>query len=244
MPQNINYNVFIALTLGVSLTGIALILPLTFSPQIVHFETSWRKPVTGLLLAAICIAGISAIFFPEKCTKTIHRTKKEETPKGENKNFSSCSESVNFRGHHPDCGKFEAHTIHLGKRTLCAACTGLLIGAFLALTGTVLYFFVEWPFLEKLDFRIVLVGQIGVALGIFQFKFKGFIRAALNAFFVVGCYLILVGIDNLTENLLLNLYTASLIGFWLFTRISISQWDHTRICRTCRLLWEIKGKGN
>ncbi|MEM0314285.1 MAG: hypothetical protein QXQ41_07035, partial [Candidatus Bathyarchaeia archaeon] len=76
-------------------------------------------------------------------------------------------------------------------------------------------------------------GQIGVALGLFQFKFRNFMRLALNAIFVIACFLILAGADSVAGNLLLDLYIFGLILYWLFTRIMLSKWDHTRICRKC-----------
>ncbi|MBS7638359.1 hypothetical protein KEJ49_05700 [Candidatus Bathyarchaeota archaeon] len=51
------------------------------------------------------------------------------------------SSAFSIKGHHPDCGRFKAHTINIFGRALCAACTGLLLGALLILPGGILYFF-------------------------------------------------------------------------------------------------------
>ncbi len=190
--------------------------------------------------ALICIAGILAVFFPEKCTKTLHGRKRDEAAVSEVKNASSYSANINFRGHHPDCGKFDAHLIHVKGRVFYAACTGLLLGALFVLAGTVLYFFINCNFLGSRSLWAVFIGQVGVALGLFQFKFRGFPRSVLNAFFVIACFLILAGVDSLAENVLFDLYLIGLTVFWLFTRILTSQWNHLQICRECSVPCELK----
>jgi hypothetical protein len=186
----------------------------------------------------ICVFGIVAVFFPKKCSEIyLHQTEKPTISETENPDFHEIS--INFKGHHPDCGRFSAHVAHIDGHVFCVACTGLLLGGLIALTGTALYFFVEWNIVE-VGLSAVLVGQIGILLGFVQFKFKGYARLTLNAFFVFACLLTLVGIDKLAESIFINLYMIALITFWLLTRILISQWDHWRICHTCKLSCELK----
>lgn len=240
MRKNTGYGFLVASALSISFIGIALVLPLATYKPAVQWSFSWRKPLIGFLLALICFSGIFAVFFPEKCSKNVHMRRIGKTSAYKVKDVSSHQLSINFKGHHPDCGNFGAHLIELNELILCAACTGLFIGALIVLAGTVLYFFVEWNFLGPFGLLTVLAGQVGVVLGFFQFKFRGFARSVLNAFFVVACFLMLAGVDGLAENLLLDLYLIGLILFWLFTRILISQWDHLRICRSCSVSCELK----
>jgi hypothetical protein len=240
MPQNTGYGFLVFLALSLSFIGIALVLPLAIYKPTVLWSFPWQKPLIGSLLTLICLSGIFAVFFPEKCSKTFHVREKGKTPAYKVKNVDSQRVSIHFKGHHPDCGNFEAHLLKLNGQVLCAACTGLLIGGILVLAGIVLYFFAEWNILGQLGLGAVLAGQAGVALSFFQFKFRRFARSALNTFFVVACFLTLVGVDSLTENVLLDLYLIGLILFWLFTRILISQWDHLRICRSCNASCELK----
>ncbi|MEM2939742.1 MAG: hypothetical protein QXU95_05685, partial [Candidatus Bathyarchaeia archaeon] len=231
--KSAEYGFLVALTMSISFIGIALVLPLALYPPAISINVSFRKPLIGSILALICFSGILAVFFPKKCSKTIHGSRKDKAPSGEVKDLSPYDASVNFRGHHPNCGNFAAHVICIRGRVLCAACTGLLIGALLALAYTILFFFIGYCFLIQFGLWAIFAGQVGVALGLFQFKFRGFIRSALNAFFVVACFLILAGVDFLTENVFFDLYVVGLIVFWLFTRILTSQWDHLQICKTC-----------
>jgi hypothetical protein len=240
MPKKTGYGFLVFLALSLSFIGIALVLPLAAYKPTVQWSFSWRKPLIGSFLSLICLSGIFAVFFPEKCSKTFHMHRKEKTPAYKVKNSNSDKLSICFKGHHPNCGKFAAHLINVYGRVFCAACTGLLLGGLLVLAGTVLYFFAGWNLLGQFGLWAVLAGQTGVALGFFQFKFRGFVRSALNAFFVIACFLVLVGVDSLAENVLLDLYVIGLIIFWLFTRILISQRDHLRICRSCSAYCELK----
>jgi hypothetical protein len=148
-------------------------------------------------------------------------------------NFTSHQISATSKGHHPDCSEFSSHVIHIGGYTICAACTGLLLGAVIAFTATVFFLFDELP-MGKTSFPAILIGVIGLVLGFFQLKFKGIIRSTLNVFFVFGAFLILVGIDELVKSLIVDLFLTVLIVFWLSTRIRLSEWDHIRTCSNCK----------
>lgn len=240
LPKNANYGFLVTLGLSFSFIGIALVLPLAACKPAVCIDVSWRKTLIGSIFAMICLAGILAVFFPSACSKTTHRSKRKNALTDDIKNFGLYNASINFKGHHPDCGNFAAHVLYVRGRIFCAACIGLLFGALLTLAGTVFYFFIEMPVFGMFGLWTVLVGQVGVALGLLQFKFKGSARSALNAFFVIACFLILVSVDTLAENVLFDLHLIGLIVFWLFARILTSQWDHLRICKACSFHCELR----
>jgi hypothetical protein len=240
MPLNTRLNFILPFAIGVSLFGLFTTLMFAFYPSLaIQDNFLWRKPLIGLLFTLICVFGIAAVFFPQKCSETSHSQQTEKQPilETENRNFHEIS--INFKGHHPDCGRFSAHVAKIKGHVFCAACTGLLFGAFIALTATALYFFAEWN-VVGVGLPAVLVGQIGVLLGFVQFKFKSHFRLAVNAFFVFACFLTLAGIDKLAESIFIDLYVIALIIFWLLTRILISQWDHWKICHTCKRSCKLK----
>lgn len=216
--------------LALSLSGLAMVLPLT-----IHHHGAdglpWRKPLIGSILLAVCLLGISAALFPRRCSRIPHSAKRGgiKSPEGEGRIQSS---TIGIKGHHPECGRFKAHTINIFGRTLCAACTGLLLGALLILPGALLYFFLGWNLSRGL--WALLIGEVGVGLGLFQIMFKGYTRLLANALFVASCLIILVEVDSVTENTIIGLYVMALIMFWLYTRVMISNWDHVRICGACR----------
>ena len=221
--------------IGVSFFGMFLAGMLSLYPPMTHRSLAWRKPLTGSAFSLICILGILAVFFPKQCSGRFDaatRGKHELSALGK---FPSHGTSPTMKGHHPDCEGFSPHVFHVRSGTFCTACTGLLFGGLVALAGTVTYFFGEWNIVSN-DPLLVWVGVVGVGLGLFQFKIKtSVIRFSLNAFFVLGAFLILVGVDELAQSVFADMFVVLLVIFWLFTRIVLSQWDHRRICYTCRV---------
>jgi hypothetical protein len=217
---------------SVSIFGLLIVLMLAINPPTIYENFFWRKPLIGSIFSLICILGIFAALFPKRCSQAFHFRKD---------NTHLNSHRINATSHHPDCGKFSAHVTHVGSYTLCAACAGLLFGAIAALVGTTFYFFSGWS--VQAGFPITMIGAVGIILGFLQLKFRSFIRLIINMFFVLGAFLVLTGIDELTESLFVDFFSVALIVFWILTRIQLSQWDHWRICRNCESqceVWEAK----
>jgi len=228
MPRGQPPDSLLALMLTMSIFGLVTTTALALYSSRAESSFSWRKPLIGSIFAFICVVGIVAVFFPRKCVETL------SLPRGHTRTEFDVDgpASVVLKGHHPACSRFSAHTVEVHGLNLCSACTGLLFGAIIALTGTVAYFFADWNF-NQAGFPSLLIGIAGIALGFLQFRFKAFLRLAINSFFVVGAFLILVNVDLLTQNLLIDLYALFLIVFWLLTRIQISKWNNGRICLSC-----------
>jgi hypothetical protein len=214
---------------GVSFFGLSLTILLAFNPPIIQESFPWRKPLIGSIFGAICVLGIVAVFVPKQCSAIFDLTKEEDSSPS---NLTSHGNYPTLPGHHPNCKAFSAHLIRIKNKTLCAACTGLLLGALIALAGAALYFFGNWH-LGQSSSLAVLLGALGVGFGLLQLKFRSFLRLLLNSFFVLGTFLVLIGIDALTQSLFMDFFLIILTVFWLFTRILLSQWDHWRICYTC-----------
>ena len=240
--QNINQDAYLLFLMGASFFGLFLMGILAFNPPVAGESFPWRKPVIGSIFGSICVLGSLAALFPEECSGALH-FKREETPVNEH----SCSQESNLasyrvrfavRGHHPDCGNFSAHVFRISNRTFCTSCTGLLLGALISLIATILYFSNGWK-ISQGSLPIVNVGILGVSFGLLQFPLlknrKSPLRLLLNSFFVLGAFLILVGIDALVHSVALDLFLILLTVFWIYTRISLSQWDHKRICYACNV---------
>jgi hypothetical protein len=238
MVENMRLNIMLLFSLIVSHFGLLAILALALHPPTLQEPIFWRKPLIGSIFTVICVVGSIAIFFPQKCSEASHSLNKEKKVPSP-RNPSNSITAIKFRGHHPDCGRFRAHVIQRNGEIACAACSGLLLGSILAVMGAIIYFFVGWD-LTHAGLSLVLIGQGGIFLGFVQFKFEGYSRLVLNTWFVLGAFLILVGIDAIVENLLIDLYVVITIAFWIWTRILISQWDHMRICNSCSVSCELK----
>jgi hypothetical protein len=224
----------------ISILGLILVLMITFFPPTITTKFSWRKPLIGTIFSIFCFLGILATFSPNQCGKSI--TEKKETGGLKSDEAFSHQKRIFLRGHHPTCGNFEGHLFRIKSKEFCAACKGLLIGAFLALAVTIGYFFFGWKLIDA-NPSIVFLGMSGVTFGLLEFKFRSLVRLLSNTIFVLGALLILIGIDKLVQSLFFDLFIVSLIAFWLSTRISISKSNHETLCSICDIKnCEIKEK--
>lgn len=226
----------------VSFFGLFIISAFTLSPPVSQENFAWRKPLIGSLFASVCVLGILAVFFPNECSKVFDRGKEE---KRRNRVFgfkrgvetSECNPQV-LRGHHPMCGQFSSHVFNVGGRVFCATCSGLFLGAVFVLAGVALYFFGNWQNMPNAS-SLVWVGIIGVILGLLQSPVltfhRSFVRVFSSALLAFGSFLILVGVDEVTHNVSLDVFLVFLAVFWLMTRISLSQWEHKKMCSKCNL---------
>ena len=236
MKAHAEPNLILRFMIACSLIGWCTVLLMMIFPPATTQDILWRKPLIGSILFLICAGGSLAAVSPRTCSAT-HGTRMVET----SKDSDAKMDSVSSKGHHPDCGRFSNHTIPFRGNTYCAACTGLLIGGIIAMSVIVLYFFLGLN-AEALGLPAVLVGQFGPALGLVQFKFKGWIRLSANVLFVLGSCLILIGMDKLVHSVFVDVFLIGLILVWILTRVMISQWDHYRICIDCGFMCGKEGK--
>jgi hypothetical protein len=171
--------------------------------------------------------GVAAVVYPRKCMGIFQRTQNPLSQVGKP------SSPIRIRGHHPDCQNFAGNRIRLGKRDLCAACFGLLIGAIIAWVGTVLQFFVGLRVFWA-SVWLLMLGEVGMVLGLTQIKFAGFAKVAVNVVFVVGSFVTLAEADVLGGSVLVDAYVLGLILFLLWLRILLSERNNRRTCQTCQ----------
>ncbi len=235
MPRNFILTFF----LGVSLFGLSIVVTLALYPPPVLENFPLRKPLMGSIFGLICILAMFAVIFPESCSRMIgFKREKQQAPHVFYTTGNSKGKKLILRGHHPGCKNFSAHVIQIGGNTFCVGCAGLLLGGLAASVGTLLYFFGDLHVGQN-SLLLVWIGATGVVLGLLQFPLFNIpwssVRWFLNAFFAFGAFLILVGIDGITQSIFVDLFLVVLIVFWLFTRITLSQWDHERICKLCKV---------
>ncbi len=214
------------LPIAVSMAGLALIPVLVLQSKPDYSQVSLWHNLVGALFSVICVLGIAAVFYPARCRGMFQRTQNPMLQTG--KHFSS----VRIVGHHPGCQKFAANRISIKGREVCAACSGLLVGAIIALVGAALQFFaglsVVWGGVWLLG-----LGEIGMVLGLAQIKFAGYAKVIANIIFVVSSFVTLAFSDVLAGSLLVDFYVLGLIAFMLWVRILLSEWNNRRTCQMC-----------
>ena len=212
-----------------SFAGLAIVVFLIAFPPTVPSDFLWRKPIIGTIFSILCVLGVLAVIVPSKCSGLLE-PKKQNIVQSSNSNTQK--NSLSFKGHHPACGKYSAHVFQFLGKTRCAACMGLLFGGVFALVFSALYFFVG---IAVSDYVALLVtfGAVGLLIGLFQFAFRGVFRLLANTVFVLAALFLLISVDSVVGSLFFDLFAVCLIVFWLFARISLSKWDHEKICSGC-----------
>jgi hypothetical protein len=229
MPETKLPDFSLLLAVIASIFGATTITALLLQPVNYHSDFNFTPTLIGSLYVAICVLGICAVFYPKKCQRTFMFQKGIKSSIDQ----PVAPKTVQYSGHHPNCTMFSANRIEIRKTVLCAACSGLLVGAVVALVGAVFYFFVAYNFLWS-DPWILVVSNFGMLLGLFQFKFASYVKLGVNALFVFSSFVMLVMADQLGKNPLIDLYVLGLIVFFLATRILLSEFYNKRTCGQCK----------
>ncbi len=209
-----------------SIAGMALIPGLVLQPNIAHSQLYMPQALVGTLYMTVCISGTIAVFCPKWCSR-LFRKPQNLLPQAEKQ-----SVSLQIEGHHPNCDNYATNRIKLQGRSLCAACSGLLLGAIIAMAGAMLYFFAGLNFGWN-SVWLLVVGELLMLLGLMQVRFSSYTKLGTNLLFVVGSYLLLVETDVIGKNVLIDFYALGVIVFMLWLRISLSEWHNKRTCLLC-----------
>jgi hypothetical protein len=226
-------NLTLLFLVSVSIFGLLLSIVFTVYPPKLEDNFALRNVTVGLAFAVVCILGILAALRPSSCSEILNFEKRDRNEYSSRRVHESA-----LRGHHPMCERYSPHVLCVGDRRFCATCSGLLVGAIVVLVGIGMYFFGNLQIGEK-PFILVLMGEVGVVLGLFypfmpEFR-NGFARFFASILFAVGSFLILVSMDEAVANTSIDLFFVALSVQWIFTRLSLSQWEHQRTCSQCSL---------
>ncbi len=223
--------------IGVSLVGLCLLAAFTFNSPTSTSEFQFRRQFTGSIFGAICLLGIIAGASPSRCSQVPHLARRRSTGSNKTRQDSAGETPVMFRGHHPTCGNFSTHIFHLGGKAYCAGCVGMAVGAVISLLGIFTYLYAGLHVMGA-GVAVFWLGFTGVTSGLLHNMFglkSGLPRVFLNIMFVLGAFLLLIGIDVVKGNLTIELYLLTLIVYWIVTRTVLSRWEHRKICRACGL---------
>jgi len=215
-----------------SLFGLVLSHLFVVYPPVLGDYWEFRNFTAGSAFCAVCILGIFAALFPRSCSNTPSFGKSSR----DQENRPPIHEK-NLRAHHPLCGNYSNHVLHIENRRLCATCTGLSVGAFGVIVGTIIYFF--GGFCVGAPHVLVLIGGLAVIAGLLQSALpklsNGYARFFFSIIFVLGCFLVLVGLDAAVESITIDLFFVALSILLIMTKIAFSQRDHLETCSECSM---------
>ena len=218
----------------VSFFGLMLAVVFVVNPPEAQDDYALRKLVVGSALAVVCVLGIFAVLYPASCAGIAGLKGRDKAVHS----FHKVRVKV-LRGHHATCAPYFTHVIKIGNRVFCASCSGLFVGAVIVLVCIGLFFFLGLKIGEA-AFVPVLVGVVGVATALLYpvvpVKFQnGFTRFFVGVLLAVGSFLIVAGVEEAAKSISINLFFVALSVLWLATKMSLSQWEHRRICARCSL---------
>jgi hypothetical protein len=218
----------------ISISGLFLLGFLVFYTQNLGINYLQRELILSIFIL-ICLLGMFAAVSPSRCTEFLY-LKKDQKSDWKLDESDSSDIGNKFKGHHPDCDNFKTHTFSLNDTKYCAGCSGLFIGAFIAVIGTITYNFYGIP--DAHDGRLIFfIGFITLFVYLFQDLLLD-INLNLTKFFfnmllVLGSFMILIGINELNSNILIQLFFMILVFIWILGRIASSEKKHNEICDKC-----------
>ncbi len=214
-----------------SITAAVLLLTLAFfNPSNTASVDIYDKLFVGGVFITICLFGISLAIYPgwfKRFTKQEkHSPNKKQTQKTTRKR----------KGHHPDCDQFQNHTIRINNKIFCAGCLGLSIGAILSIFLMILYIVIGNELSFTTFYFFMFLGLIIISLVYIEIMLPirhTIIHVISNVFLVISFLLIVVCIFEITGNKIYGAVSILLSFLWLDTRIQLSNWRHTLICKSC-----------
>ena len=214
-----------------SVIGIILILVMAFVSPSNSSEIEFLDLFfVGGAFIIICSCGFILALKPNLLRKFKWQLRDEPTSrKGRN-------EGINFSGHHPDCDCFQLHTLRVRDGTYCAGCTGLAIGSVISiiLMGLFLIFQISLP--ERSLQLFVTGGLVVIILNYIETIYKkriALLHVISNIAFVSGFLAIVLGTYMLSGRVIYGFFAIVLSSLFLFTRMRLSSWHHSRICDIC-----------
>ena len=212
-------------SLAVSLAGVILVAVFLSLPD--AGATTKNPFLIWALFASLCLLGAMATLFPHRCSPSKVLPQDLDPSR-----FTVVLGIRLYHGHHIPCSHFQEHEHNVRGRFFCAGCTGLLVGALLAVSVSTLHFICGWNFGRVYGYAglaCVVLGLLYIPLRIAP---RPILRSLINTLFVLGFALTLSSVGG-SGSSAFDLVVIGLCVFWMFTRIQLSRWNHDNICDEC-----------
>jgi len=217
--------------IGLSFIGVFLILFLSyFGPDGSGTIAQRERHIIGGAFIVSCLYGITLAVKPNWRRK-LSRSFTSQTESSTKRN-----DTRERRGHHPDCDNFKEHVIVTKDRTYCSGCLGLAMGSFISIMLMSLY--ILYPTVLE-----IIHPWVGIILGLLFILFNYLeifsparstgLHLISNVFLIIGFFLIVFGVVQLTTNPFYGLIGIIFSFLWLDVRIQLSNYHHQIICQEC-----------
>ena len=215
--------------IGLSIVAALLTILIALFAKLKINTVIWYDKLFLIVIIIIgCIIGYTVAFRPgyfRKYTKTTKHAEKKQIKIKRRR-----------EGHHPDCNKFQNHTILIHEKKICTGCLGLSIGCIMAILLAIIYLNFDITWSSMILYFFILIGLILIFLSyietILPRKHQIF-HIISNIALVLGFFLVTIGIFEITGNKIYGLLGVILSVLWLDTRIQLSNWRHSLICSKC-----------
>ncbi|MFQ5911196.1 MAG: hypothetical protein ACE5IJ_10850 [Thermoplasmata archaeon] len=212
-----------------SAVGASLIIVISWlgASDAVSFDAADKLLVGGAFILS-CMFGISIALRPGWVSRSGRRNHgaitRGQTGKGKR------------RGHHPDCGGFEAHVIDTKSRSLCAGCTGLAVGSIISILLVTVCISLPARIPPTFLYVLVSLGMFLIAVNFAETVIpvrNAVLHLVSNVFLVISFFFIVIGVFLLTGNAVYGILGIVMSFLWLETRIRLSNWRHAEVCGEC-----------
>jgi uncharacterized protein YacL len=205
--------------------GILVIISPAYTPPITIEE---KGIIAGVFITS-CAIGISFTLKPNWIRQ--YQPQKKNREKDTNKETTRI-----FQGHHPDCYKFQNHTIQWKHKTWCAGCLGLLIGLCASIVLMILYVVIDFRQLKMISYLLFIVGLFIITFVYFEIVYSNrhpLFHVFSNSLLPLSFFIITIAVVGLTEKLVYGFFTILLCFLWLDTRVQLSKRRHRLLCLYC-----------
>jgi hypothetical protein len=214
-----------------SIIGAVLILALVLLVPSKNIQIgSSDKIVVGLMFIACCMIGITLAVKPN----WIRNTAADKF--GDLSYQKQSGKKIGRKGHHPDCLRFGDHTVFWKEKALCAGCLGLALGSVIAIIITIIYIEVPIIFSRPTLYIMIFTGLFLIALNYLEsimIQRMVVIHVMFNMILPLSFLLIIIGVFELTGEMIFGLIVILITILWLDTRIQLSDLVHKKICFNC-----------
>jgi hypothetical protein len=185
--------------------------------------------VSGIFIFS-CLIGISLAIYPGWHRRFLKRRIRTDG----NQNIQK--KARKREGHHPNCDHFKNHTVKIKNKLYCAGCLGIALGCIISIFIMIFYTLIivklsSTIFLLLIMLSLIIIGF--VYMEIILFKRNTFIHIISNLLLVISFLVITISITEITGNKIYGVISIILSFLWLDTRIQLSNWHHTLICKKC-----------